>query len=473
MRTEICREYDFSVVPTVLAFVNCNAFIKAIRGPYGSGKSSGCVMDLLRRTCQQQPDGNNIRKTRWAVIRNSYRQLKDTTKKTIEEWLPFALWKESESCFILDFRLEDGTIVYSEWLLRALDRPDQVSNLFSLDLTGAWLNEARELPKEVFDNIQYRVGRYPRRYKDYGPTWYGVILDTNPPDVDHWFYHFFEEINHDPEKVAIFAQPSGRSEEAENLPNLPPDYYTSKMLGKDEEFIRVFIDGEYGYLKEGRPVFPNFKDSVHVHNEILKPIQGVPIIIGLDCGLAPAAVFTQMDSRGRLLVIDEIKGEYMSAREFALQYLRPTILANYMSFDYKIVGDPAGGYKSQIDKRTVYQELRACGLKAVAAKTNSLQARIGAVNLFLTRMVEGKPAFLLSPKCTNLRKALNGAYKFRRLRVSDERYADEPDKGEYSHIAEALQYACLEYETCLVGSKRPFIERYIEPNKDIPYLAWV
>jgi hypothetical protein len=33
-----------------------------------------------------------------------------------------------------------------ELLFRALDRPDHIRNLLSLDLTGAWVNEAQEVP---------------------------------------------------------------------------------------------------------------------------------------------------------------------------------------------------------------------------------------------------------------------------------------------------------------------------------------
>ena len=31
-----------------------------------------------------------------------------------------------------------------------------------------------------------RVGRFPSM-RDGGPTWYGVVCDTNPPNTDHWW----------------------------------------------------------------------------------------------------------------------------------------------------------------------------------------------------------------------------------------------------------------------------------------------
>ena len=67
-----------------------------------------------------------------------------------------------------------------EVLFRALDRPADVKKLLSLELTGAWVNEAREVPKAIIDGLQGRVGRYPSM-REGGCTWSGLMMDTNPP----------------------------------------------------------------------------------------------------------------------------------------------------------------------------------------------------------------------------------------------------------------------------------------------------
>ncbi|MEN6455488.1 MAG: hypothetical protein ABFD10_14625, partial [Prolixibacteraceae bacterium] len=43
-----------------------------------SGKSSACVMEIIRRAHEQKASPDGIRRSRWAVVRNSYGQLKDT-----------------------------------------------------------------------------------------------------------------------------------------------------------------------------------------------------------------------------------------------------------------------------------------------------------------------------------------------------------------------------------------------------------
>jgi hypothetical protein len=40
-----------------------------------------------------------------------------------------------------------------------------------------------------------------------------------------------------------------------------------------------------------------------------------------------------------------------------------------------------------------------------------------------------------------IRKGLQGGFSYRRIQVSGDKYTDEPDKNEYSHPVEALEYA--------------------------------
>jgi len=447
------RVYNFDDVPTIRKFYLSNKKIRAIVGPYGSGKSSGCVITLLKIATEQQPDPEGVRYTRFVIIRNTYRQLKDTTKKTIDEWLSFAEWKESEHKYIIHVRQQDGTIVHSEWLLRALDRPEHVANLLSLEVTAGWINEAREIPKEIFDNLESRL-RYPPTVRDskgnviYGPTWTGILLDTNPPDTDHWFYKYFEEDR--PKKAEIFHQPSGLSPNAENLNNLPSNYYEDLMEGKDSEWIDVYIHGKYGSLREGMPVFTMYNDKIHCAKEPLAPVPGLNyLIIGMDFGLTPAAAITQQPP-GRLLVLDEVVSfEPIDVGEFTRMFLIPFLSSEKYKFKhYIIIGDPAGNTRSQNDGRTCFQILNQFGIRAYPAYSNSLQLRLNAVNQYLSKIDptsgdELKPAFLLSPTCTVLRKALKSKYRLKKISIGGERYTSVPVKDKYSHVVDALQYAAL------------------------------
>jgi hypothetical protein len=106
------------------------------------------------------------------------------------------------------------------------------------------------------------------------------------------------------------------------------------------------------------------------------------------------------------------------------------------------------------------------GISAFPAYTNDFAIRREVVADYLQRLdFTGQPAFSVTSGAPTLRKALGGAYRYKRMQVSnEERFKDVPDKNEYSHIADALQYCMLG----AVGDRR-VIGGY--DNKPIDYSA--
>lgn len=232
-------ELHYYPPPTVARFQKSRAFVRGIVGPIGSGKSSGCVVEIPKLATMQRPGPDGVRRTRWAVVRNTYRELQDTTRKTFEQWVEPSLgaWHEQEFSFTVD---KPG--LHMEVLFRALDKPSDVKKLLSLELTGAYINEARELPKAIFDGLQGRVGRYPSKAQG-GPSWFGVWFDSNPWHQRHWLHQLFKKVK--PKGMELFEQPSGLAPDAENLENLPEGYYPRLIEGKDAEWVQCYVDGQY------------------------------------------------------------------------------------------------------------------------------------------------------------------------------------------------------------------------------------
>lgn len=422
-------------------------------GPVGSGKSTAMCMEIMRRVQEQQPWSDGVARSRWAIIRNTYRQLKDTTLNTWLDWFPPSLFGDfNYGDFEHRVRIAgDGKSppVEAEILFRALDRPQDVSKLLSLELTGAWVNEARELPWGVIEALDDRIGRYPPM-REVGPTWQGLIMDTNPPDDDHWWYRIAEEDK--PKGWKFYKQPGGLIERggefepnpgAENLSNLPPNYYEDRQHGKKKDHIRVYYCARYGFVKDGKPVFPEYADDVHCVNGTIEPIKSETLYIGLDFGLTPAALFCQRTKRGRWIWIDELVTEDMGVSRFA-ELLGQKIRAEYSDFDIEIWGDPAGTERAQTDERTPYDILAAHKISAQPCNTNDPIIRRDAVANPMTRLIDGQPGFLISQKCRVARKGLAGGYCLKRVQVvGEERYKDKPDKNRYSHVCEAGEYAHL------------------------------
>jgi hypothetical protein len=433
-----------------------SGFIRTIVGPFGSGKSVTCVMELMMIAFSQEPDPQGIRRTKFAIVRNTYRELLDTTMATFFTWVPkeSGTYSALNMTFHLDQTLPDNTQIQAEFLFRALDKPDDIKKVLSLDLTAAWINEVREISKTVFDGIQSRFGRYPTRALGVEATFAGLITDTNPPDIDHWYYRLFEEDL--PPNHKIFHQPSGLSPEAENIQNLPRNYYQNMSMGKTQAWIDVYVHGRYGFIADGRPVWPEYRDDVHHTHNIYHPDPRLPLFIGIDFGLTPAAVFGQKRPSGQFVIFDELCTWDMGAVTFG-RLLKEKLNHDYKDFrTIEIYGDPAGTGRSQSDESTPFQMLSQQGIDAYPTYTNDFEIRREVPADYMLRLAfDGTPAFMIITStgedeydmyrgAPTVRKACGGGYKYKRLQVTGEdRFHDVPDKNKYSHAGDALQYLML------------------------------
>ena len=311
--------------PVCDRFLQSTAYVCGIKGPIGSGKSTACVMKLLTIAMKQPvaPDGK--RHSRFVIIRNTYGELSTTTIKTWHQWIPqsFGRWQSQGPP---THRIIDDSID-AEFMFVALDRPDDVRKLLSMELTGAWINEAREIPKAILDGLTGRVRRYPPK------AWGGcidpqILMDTNPPELHHWWHILAERDRSttlnariidsvekaeqalraegalEPEQplFEFFAQPSGLAPTAENKSNLDPAYYIAASAGKSEEWVRVYVHGEYGFVQDGLPVFTEYRDTLHCKDFEINPM--LPLFVGIDFGLCYSADTEVLTDKGWKLFSD-------------------------------------------------------------------------------------------------------------------------------------------------------------------------
>lgn len=469
-----CGVLEYAPTPTLARFhADTTSFYRGVMGPFRSGKSTACVMEILTRACMQAPY-RGVRRSRWLVIRNTYPELRSTTIPTWTAWVSEQVCPITYSPLITGRMTgvpasfdgqPDGTTVDLEVYFLALDRPRDIGKLLGTEFTGAWVNEARELPKANIDALS-RVGSYPY-LRDGGASWSGVIMDTNPPDNDHWWYTLAEQ--ECPDGWAFYRQPGGLrrnakgkyvpNPEAENIAHLTGgyNYYLRQVPGKDAQWINVYVMGEYGAVYDGRPVYEHvYLDSVHASQIPLPIYRGLPLYLGWDFGLTPACVIAQLTSRGRLNVLREYCCERGGIRQFARDTVLPALANEFAGMQVISTGDPAGANKSELDKElSCIGELMAMGIPTLPAATNDFVVRREAVLRFLTASPDGGPGLLLDPSCQVLRRGFQGAYQFDRVQVGgDERYRDQPRKNQYSHPHDALQYLCMRAGAPVRGEQR-------------------
>lgn len=426
-----------------------------IMGPLGSGKTNASCWKGFRLCVNQEPDAQGIRRTRGVCVRNTYPDLFSTT---IKDWLDmfeglgrFKQGGKEPPTHFLKFDLPDGTKVDAEIVFLALDREEHVKKLRGLQATWAWINEAKELPFSIVSMLDLRVGRYP---KDVRPTWYGIFGDTNAPDNDSWYFRLAEEMR--PEGWKFLRQPGGivrqspdhpwrPNEQAENVHNLPRDYYKNGAQGKQQNWVLVNLANEYGFVGDGRPIWPDYVDSTHC--KVFELVPGLPLHIGLDFGLTPAAVIGQQMPSGQVRWRYEIVTTDTGVGRFA-RILKDFLAEKCRGFSIAtITGDPAGDQRQPGDneERTVFQLLAVEGVIALPAPfNNDFTIRTEAVAKPLRTMIDGVAAVVIHPDMRVTRKGMQGAYKFRKLLVAGEdRYEEKPVKNAYSHPCEALQYGHL------------------------------
>lgn len=454
-------KYCFSVPSTYLVLRRGGCIF--VTG--NSTKTTAGIMKIAYHAKQMAPCTDGIRRSRAVWIRNTREQLRDTSIPDFLSWFPDGVagtFAKTSNEFLLKFDDVECLVMF-----RGLDDAKDVRRLLSLQVSFAIMDEFREINKEIFEAVQGRLGRYPNKMMvppkpewgsdENGQPIGGCVKDdgspnahiwgmTNPPDMETFWEEF---ISNPPSNCHITIQPSGLSPKADWVEFLPAGYYDNLANGKDPDWVDVYIHAKFGKSLAGMPVFRSFSRELHVSKEPLDYIRSPnsPIIIGMDAALHPAAVFGQVDYKGRVLILDEVHATGMGAMNFIREKVKPLLAKRFPGQPVVVVIDPAANTRSQTDEKTVLDIIRSEGLPVRMASTNAIQARISAVDATMTRVVDGEPWLLIDEKtCGDLIAALAGKYRYRRKTNGETE--DKPDKSHpWSDICDALQYLCLHTDT--------------------------
>lgn len=463
-------------------------FISLAVGPVGSLKTTTALAKILYHASRMAPCTDGIRRSRAVWVRNTREQLRDSSIPDFLKWYPDGLmgqYLKSEGKFLI--RVGD---IECEVLFRGLDDAQDVRRLLSLNTSFGILEEFREINPLIFEALQGRLGRYPDgTMVPHRPEWgvdskgnpvQGCVREdgkpnkllwgvTNPPDFDS----YWEDLLSDPPaNVHVTIQPSAFDPTADWLHYLPTDYYENLAEGKSEDWVDVYIHAKFGRSLSGQPVHRSFKREIHVAKPgqlKFNPLASNPLLIGYDAALNPAAVIGQMGHDGRLMIFDAMHASGMGSLRFSRERLKPLLTSKFPGARALVIVDPSGVRRMDTDEQSVVQLLKAEGLAVKPARTNKVPMRLAAVENFLTRMVDGKPAVLIDPGCDILIKALAGKYRYKIKKpgtVDEQVEEDTPEKlHPWSDVADALQYLCLHADNGVVaGAQVLGARREVKPS---------
>lgn len=513
-------QINYVAEPTAAKFHASNAIVRGFMGPVGNGKSVACITEGFRLSADQWPNSEGIRKSRGIIVRNTNPELRTTTLKTFQQWIPDKICHVALNPIIqgtLKQKLPDNTSMEMEIIFLSIDREEDVKKLLSLECSWIFLNEARELPYAVVKAARERIGRYPSSVDGYEDVYNGkgelvydapkernadgtpklvdgeiqytpckrkaLLMDTNPPDTDHWWYQLAEDGHLKKAKNIEHAKAETRrvfeffrgpaplidegegkyspNPEAENIKHLPGgyQYYLDMIAGNTEDHVNVMVMGNYGAIMSGKPVYPQYNDRLHCPEKPVGAIRGIPICLGWDFGLTPACVIGQLTDTGQCRVVWELVADNMDVKQFARDVVKPFLQRHFKDWEIGFsYGDPSGNNRGEGEGKSSIgilndeyvmdgDEPLDMGFITEPAPTNDITRRISAVSSFMIKLCAGEPGYLLNRDCETLRKGKLGGYAYKRVQVAgDERFRDKPDKNWASHPADAEQYLCLGFQ---------------------------
>jgi hypothetical protein len=444
----------YIITPTGLKFHSDKSLVRAVMGPVGSGKTSMMIMELLNKGKLQHPGPTNVRKTKFLVVRNTAAMLQTTVLETFKKWVNtdiYPITGRLPQCRV-KAPLPDGSIIDCVFLFMALDDEKSLSYLPSLEITGAWISEATEITRiETFEEVQARCGRYMADEQPF--SWKGMIMEYNPPSKRSFLYRRFEVERPNGWKLfrqppALIALPDSKdptaymfepNPKAENVKGVGGySYWLDLVKGneRNKAYIDQKISGFYANRKARKPVHPLFTPHHHVRSGLVRD-PGRMLIIGLDFGLSPAIAVTQYD--GGIRVLAELVPQDVSLETLIRDHFIPMMRDQFSRFQYMVVCDPTGANRSSLDKRDSISVVRSYNIPVVAAYSNAVSTRLGAVDEYLLRL----DGLQVDDLCETTVEAFSGGYRF-------------PDKSEghsnpiknhpFSDIMDSIQYAALYYK---------------------------
>jgi hypothetical protein len=311
---------------------------------------------------------------------------------------------------------------------------------------------------ELIGPIAGRLGRYPQG--ELGTcSWSGLIADTNFPVEGSEWWKFMEAAR---EGWEIFKQPGGLSDAAENLQWLGQTAESLKLAEDDPIRLELgrawyrralstgskawgkrYIHAEYGADPSGTAVFANsFKRGFHVRQG-LRPEGAGMLLVGQDFGRNPWSIICQPLPSGRLRVLEEVPGVDIGLEQHLIEHLKPALMKpQYLGRPLLVIGDPAGKARSSLFEMNEFDLLARHHLAALPAPTNDPDRRIRSVERLLLQAPRGEPMIEFDEEnCPQLVFGLNGGYRF--AKTKDGETKPKPDKNDFSHVNDGLQYVTL------------------------------
>lgn len=460
-----------------------------VTGPGGSGKTTASVKKALVEAQRIWPGADGVRRY---VLGNWRQKYVNLWKAAIPSWwsilpkdLPGSSWTGApprDATHVVRFRDRYGHIELITHF-RAFGEQMDPEDLLGNQYTDCYFGEWSTMPEALSAALVDRVGRDPpasvirRTGRFYG--------DSNAPDVLNYIYRDFYELAK-PGHV-LHRQPGGLDPGAENLEAVTRAYYENSVMMNAHRpwWVKRMVHARPGFTRDNNPVYAKWDDDRNMSRLPLGANKQLPVIVGVDGGNTPAAVWMQERSDGQLRILAEVGLRRGGMRELATEMLALEA-ALFADCEFHTVCDPAmtaGEEKTDMGDVVPMEDSRVSegsdrqrlskylARKVQPARTQEVGARIDALNAkFDLTLEDGQPGLIVDARCKGIRRGMNQTYHYRQLLGSDD--TGSVAKTFDGHRIEAGQYGALECGTAqarrLVSERRRQLERQREEARKAP-----
>jgi hypothetical protein len=467
--------------PVSQTYINATDNTCFLMGPVGGGKTTAVAFKRVADGAEQGVACDGWVRDRCLVLRKTWRVAKVTVLESWLEWfpkdMPNSSWVGGEDRPATHtLRFEDprrGVKIELETMFAGLNdhRIEEVMRGFPA--SRIWLNEVDQFSKDIVTVCEERVGRYPKKdtLAEGQRRTSQVLGDFNAPDKTNYLFELLVE-----QPTAgrrLYEQPPGlivewgadgtlaswrNNPEAENLSRLDDDYYTKKARDWEEWRVRRFILNQWGYSRDGLPVFlQQFVERLNVAPHPIEPDRNLGLLIGVDFstgGLRPAAVFMQPTSLGELRVVEGVEpGHGTGATRFS-EMVNAVIETRYRGVPWiEVYADPASQYgadreQGQLTACEILSTVLGIPVRMPAGGSQEIQLRLSAIGSALKKVIDGeRRRLVINPAYKAMIQALASGYCFRRRPPgSPTDWEPIPVKNEASDRVDAMGYGIIGFD---------------------------
>ena len=457
----------FDASPTVGRFIASRKFYNLACGIRGAGKTSA---GLIRAIMHAQEQDSRLYPLRWAVIRDTRKNIGLTLAKTIKYWLPepYAAWRgtreEPESCDIFVGEKSHLThLIHFDFF--GINSPADHDRFQSYEASGGiWMEE----PCPLRTNQEFLSSGIAESVLATAVTclraapFPTVQLTMNPPSADHWVAQLFHLPGFNAYADAELEMEDQQTADREGIRAnsaifmIPPhenaaEKMTPGYVERNRQILSAtghadlqarLVEGRVGHVDVGLRVTPEF------HGAHLAPglqvLPHIPMILAWDFGLFCTCIAAQVSPQGYLLIYKAWSRENTGVKQLCEAYVHPWLAQQPVERWWYCGGHEAKQREQSNSDETALRAIyRALGQAQYRPAPVSWSARREGMKDGLTRTPGGLPWVRIDPQgAALLVRALDGGWSYETNASEQVRNGTVPPKGRFSHLGDAFAALC-------------------------------